>query len=158
MIKKPIISFVGYSNSGKTTLICKILNILSKDYKIAVIKHHGHFANKSSKDKIKDTDKFLLAGAKKVFLLIGDKSPENIINMLNKKNIDLIIIEGFKNFSYPKFYVKREEIKEIDYNLDNLVGMITDDITGLGYDNVWFNIDDIKGIINFIRCRFLKGE
>ncbi len=158
MDTKPVISFVGYSNSGKTTLICKILKEINKDYKIAVIKHHGHIENRNSIAEIKDTDRFLQSGAKEVFLLIGEESPEDIIKILSLKDIDLIILEGFKKLAYPKFYIKRENIKEIDYNLDNLIGIITDNIPDLVENDSCFNIDDIMNIIDFIKFRFLKGE
>lgn len=160
MNMKPVISFVGYANSGKTTLICKILKQMSKTYSIVVIKHHGHLENNEieSNLKEKDTDKFLQCGAKDVFLIVGDESPTKIIEKLNIINVDLIILEGFKKLSYPKFYIKRENIEKIDYNLDNLTGIITDDVSGTGFNNIWFNIDDINSIVDFINFEFLKGE
>ncbi|MDD2371714.1 MAG: molybdopterin-guanine dinucleotide biosynthesis protein B [Firmicutes bacterium] len=158
MIDKPVVSFVGYSNSGKTTLICKILNILCRNYKVAVIKHHGHIGKVNSGNEIKDTNLFLQSGAKEVFLCIGHETPEKIIENLNKRDIDLIILEGFKKLSYPKFYLKRENIKKIDYNLSNLIGVITDNLTDCRLVNICFNIDDIMNIVNFIKFRFLKGE
>lgn len=37
----PVISFVGRSNSGKTTYLIKLISELKKrGYKVAVIKHH----------------------------------------------------------------------------------------------------------------------
>jgi len=39
----PIVSFVGYSNSGKTTFLVKVITELKKrGYRIGVIKHDGH--------------------------------------------------------------------------------------------------------------------
>lgn len=154
----PIISFVGYSDSGKTTLIKKILEKLSKLYRIGVIKHHGHFDNNESNNSIKDTDIFINSGAKVVRLLIGDEKPdESIYEFLNLK-LDLIIIEGYKMLSYPKFYITRENIREIYYNKDNLIGIISDDIEDSKTSKVWFNINDVDNIIDFIKNSFLKGD
>ena len=59
---QPIISFVGHSNSGKTTLIEQIVRILSrKGYRVGVLKH-THGAIKADKRET-DTDRFRLAGA-----------------------------------------------------------------------------------------------
>lgn len=158
MNKIPIVSFVGYSNSGKTTMIKKILEKLSQKYKIGVIKHHGHTKELNTIDKKKDTDIFVSAGAKEVRLLIGDKNPNDTIQEYFDLKLDLIIIEGFKKLNYPKFYIKRENIKEIYYNEGMLLGIISDDITNPGGYKVWFNIDDVDNIVNYIKNRFLKGD
>ncbi len=158
MKKIPIVSFVGYSNSGKTTLIRKILELISQDYNIGVIKHHGHIDDKTSSRKIKDTEIFLKAGAKAVKLLVGDVKPDKIIAEYNSLGLDLIIIEGFKTLSYPKFYIKRENIKKIYYNEDMLLGIISDDQSNPSNNKIWFNINDVDNIIDFIKKRFLKGD
>jgi molybdopterin-guanine dinucleotide biosynthesis protein MobB len=154
----PIISFVGYSNSGKTTLIRKILEKLSHKYKIGIIKHHGHPDDKKNTGSIKDTDVFINAGAKIVRLLIGDVMPEDTIEEYRKSDLDLIIIEGYKKLSYPKFYIKRENIKEIYYNEDEVLGIISDDIEDKSNNKVWFNINDVDSIVDFIKNSFLKGD
>ena len=158
MLQKPILAFTGYSNSGKTTLIRKVLEKLSSQYKIAVIKHHGHADDKKSSGNIKDTEYFKKAGAAEVELIIGSYPIESAIENMNKKDIDLIILEGFKTMKFPKFFLKRENTKEMDCKLDNLIGIISDDkndkIDGL----IWFNIDDIDNIVNLIKNRFLKGD
>lgn len=158
MIKIPIISFVGYSNSGKTTLIGKVLEKLSKKYKIAVIKHHGHTDKRISKGNMKDTDIFIKAGAKEVRLLIGDLEPVDTIEEFNDLELDLIIIEGFKKLNYPKFYIKRENIKEMYYNKEELIGILSDDILDSSIYEVWFNINDVDNIVDFIKNKFLKGD
>ena len=38
-----ILQIVGYQNSGKTTLVGKIVHVLTEsEMKVATIKHHGH--------------------------------------------------------------------------------------------------------------------
>ncbi|MEK6682466.1 MAG: molybdopterin-guanine dinucleotide biosynthesis protein B, partial [Nitrospirota bacterium] len=61
----PIVSIVGRSNSGKTTLIEKIIPLLTKKgYRIATVKHcsHGFEMDKEGKD----TWKHKKAGAKTI--------------------------------------------------------------------------------------------
>lgn len=154
----PIISFVGYSNSGKTTLIRKILEKTSQQFKIGIIKHHGHIDSKKSNGNVKDTDVFIKAGAKVVKLLTGDSNPENLLDEYSQLELDLIIIEGFKNLSYPKIYIKRENIKEIYYNKEKLLGIVSDSINDKIENKVWFDINDVDSIVDFIKNSFLKGD
>jgi len=107
---QPIISFVGHSNSGKTTLIEQIVRNLSrKGYKVGVLKH-THGAIKADK-KGTDTDRFRLAGAS-ISSICDDKllvrfekaqghSPQAIVQALSK-GLDLLIIEGYKKEHFPK--------------------------------------------------------
>jgi len=106
----PIISVVGHSNSGKTTIIEQIVRILSrKGYRVGVLKH-THGAIKADKMGT-DTDRFRLAGAG-ISSICDDKmlvrfekaqghSPKAIVQALSKE-LDLLIIEGYKKEHYPK--------------------------------------------------------
>jgi molybdopterin-guanine dinucleotide biosynthesis protein B len=106
----PIISFVGHSDSGKTTLIESIVRILSrKGYRVGVLKH-THGAIKADKHGT-DTDKFRLAGAA-LSSICDDKllvrfekaqghKPQAIVYEL-AKGLDLLIIEGYKKEHFPK--------------------------------------------------------
>ncbi|MDO9390718.1 MAG: molybdopterin-guanine dinucleotide biosynthesis protein B [bacterium] len=107
---QPIISFVGHSNSGKTTLIEQIVRILSrKGYRVGVLKH-THGAIKADK-RGTDTDKFRLAGAgissitdDKLLVRFEDakKLTPKIIASALSRELDLLIIEGYKKESFPK--------------------------------------------------------
>lgn len=106
----PIISFVGHSNSGKTTLIEQLVRALSrKGYRIGVLKH-THGAIKADK-RGTDTDRFRLAGAT-ISSICDDKllvrfekaqghRPQAIVQAL-AKGLDLLIIEGYKREHFPK--------------------------------------------------------
>ncbi|MBI4726502.1 molybdopterin-guanine dinucleotide biosynthesis protein B [candidate division TA06 bacterium] len=107
---QPIISFVGHSNSGKTTLIKKIVRILNrKGYRVGVLKH-THGAIKADR-RGTDTDRFRLAGAK-ISSISDDKLlvrfenvkgliPKMVVSALSSE-LDLLIIEGYKKESFPK--------------------------------------------------------
>jgi len=107
---QPIISFIGHSNSGKTTLIEQIVrNLARKGYKVGVLKH-THGAIKADK-RGTDTDRFRLAGAR-ISSICDDKllvrfekasglSTKAIVQDLTKE-LDLLIIEGYKKEHFPK--------------------------------------------------------
>lgn len=106
----PIISFVGHSNSGKTTLIEQIVRILNrKGCRVGVLKH-THEAIKADR-RGTDTDRFRQAGARVSaicddtrlvrFEKAQDQSAKTIVRALAGE-LDLLIIEGYKKEHFPK--------------------------------------------------------
>ena len=110
MLKKPCIFCVsGVKNSGKTSLITKLVPALKKNaYRIGVIKHDGHDFEIDVENT--DTHKYRQAGSdavviysQKKFALIRPWETVKIELLLEfLQDVDLIIIEGLKNSSYPK--------------------------------------------------------
>jgi len=117
---QPIISFVGHSNSGKTTLIEQVVRILSrKGYRVGVLKH-THGAIKADR-RGTDTDRFRLAGAG-ISSITDDKllvrfekaaghRPKNIVRALSRE-LDLLIVEGYKKEHFPKVLFS-DELKAV---------------------------------------------
>jgi molybdopterin-guanine dinucleotide biosynthesis protein B len=132
----PIVGFVAYSGTGKTTLIEQLITFLTeRSYKVSVIKHtHHHFdIDKPGKDSYRHRE----AGASEV-LMISDQrwvlmhelrqNPEpNIEQQLSMLSpCDLVIVEGFKNANIPKIELWRFEHDEcaanpLKANQDNLI-------------------------------------
>lgn len=114
----PVISFVGRHNSGKTTVLTEVINHLSwLGYKVAVIKHVHHTLHI---EPLKDSEKLFQAGADFVMasspgLSIQyrrqDQEP-GFLEILDQVpgDMDLIIVEGFKNEALDKIEVLRREI------------------------------------------------
>ncbi len=113
-----IYSFVGYSNTGKTTYLEQLIEVLSqKGYKIAVLKHTSHqeafFLGRAEE---KDTDRHFLAGAKYVALagpsgysLVArqaEPDPQELIKHFS--DADFIFTEGYKSGPYHKIEVNKE--------------------------------------------------
>ncbi len=116
----PIVSIVGRSNTGKTTLIEGIIPELKKQgYRVATIKHnlHGFDVDREGKDSWRHRR----AGASTVvlaaprFIVVFDEPDreydikgiaENYI-----KDRDIIITEGFKGNPLPKIEVFRSALK-----------------------------------------------
>lgn len=110
-VGKPLIFAVsGYKNTGKTTLIQKIIPLLTeKGYAVAVVKHDGH----EFESDVPGTDsyKHQKAGAygTAVFsgnqFLVTKRIPEVTVEMLLSffTEADIILIEGMKDSDYPKY-------------------------------------------------------
>jgi molybdopterin-guanine dinucleotide biosynthesis protein MobB len=106
-----IIQVVGSSNSGKTTFIKNLIPELKKIGNVAVIKHLGdhtyHF------EEGKDTTIFFDAGADisvgmdshKAVVAIRKNTLEDVFSMLFDQGMDFVVIEGFKQRSFPKIVI-----------------------------------------------------
>jgi len=103
-----IIQITGLSNSGKTTFIKKLIPVLNKKGRVAVIKHladHEYLLEKG-----RDTTGFFDAGAEISAGIDGDKSVVTIRNnsldailaLLKVQRMDYVIVEGFKDRSFKK--------------------------------------------------------
>ncbi len=111
----PTIGFVGRSNSGKTTLIEKLLReFVRRGLRVAVVKHTMHRHVETDRPG-KDTYRYWEAGAAQTVLIAGDRvamtwraqepSVEEVLP--NIQGVDLIIVEGHKQADYPKIEVIR---------------------------------------------------
>ena len=102
-ILPPVISIVGKSESGKTTLIEQLLPELKRrGYRIGVVKHAHHGFDMDRKGK--DSYRHKQAGADTVMIaspgriaMIKDVRGERLDDLIPFfKDMDLLITEGFK--------------------------------------------------------------
>lgn len=162
--KNKIIAISGIKNSGKTTLITKLIPYLKKKgYKVATIKHDGHDFDCDVKNT--DTYKHLSSGAnataifsKNKYMIINKKQNQNEdIFLEHFKEMDIILLEGFKYSDYPKIEVVRKGIStESVCNLDTVLAIATDTDIKIGNINI-ININDIEIIGNII-ISHTRGE
>lgn len=130
-----IISAIGYSGSGKTYLIEKIIKKLRLELnlEVAVIKYiHEHRIDEEGKDSFT----FSKSGA--VFSIIKNKSEEtaiflkekinldDLVNWLNNSpfKLDVILFESFRNLPYPTILCVKD-LDEIKAQLNENVKMIS---------------------------------
>ncbi len=100
----------GYKHTGKTTLITKLLPILTdRGYKVAVIKHDGHEFEGDVPGT--DTYKHFQAGAYgtavfsqgKVLIHKRETGVDEKMLIHAFPEADIILLEGFKESDYPKY-------------------------------------------------------
>ncbi len=131
-----VISVVGRSNSGKTTLLEKLIVELKKrGYTVAAVKHSGsdfqldHPGKDSWRLSEAGSDAVLLASPHKLAYLQRASHPpscEEVIDFLGNR-FDFILIEGFKESSIPRIEVHRKELGGLISLPEKLLAVVTDE-------------------------------
>ncbi len=160
----PVLPFVGKSNSGKTTLMEKIIAELRQDgYRVGVVKHHGHATNIDQPGK--DSWRHARAGAVKVVLsspiqiaLFAKINRELSLTEVVKQyltDVDIVLVEGYKWSAYPKIEIsRRERSTQLLCQPDELVAVVADhpvDVSGVPV----FDLHDHHAITAFIIQNYL---
>lgn len=153
----PLITIVGHSNSGKTTLIEKLIPELKRrGYRVGTIKHTHHGFSMDQKGK--DTYRHRAAGADAVLaaspgqIALVKSMPEiNIDSLLPYfQDMDLVLVEGFKQENKPKIEVFRSQINQSQLFPDDdlLVAVVTDSLYSARVPV--FQFEDIEAICDLI--------
>ena len=162
----PIVSIVGRSNTGKTTLIEKLIPELKRrGYRVATIKHNIHGFDIDHKGK--DSWRHKKAGARLTVIasahqvaVVEDVVRDYELSELRDRyirDVDIILSEGFKINPHPKIEVFRSDLnhKFLCTKEDNLIAVMSDRPVERGVPCV--DINDIEILANLIEERFLKG-
>ena len=151
-MKQKIIAVSGVKNSGKTTLLTRLIpELKARGISCAVIKHDGHgFA---ADREGTDTCRMLAAGAMGAAIFDGEKFQAVKYAAVNEEDLfalypeaDLILLEGFKWTHYPKLELVRKGVSEQSVCApDTLLALITDTHVRLP-DVPTYALDDVDGI------------
>ncbi len=113
-----VFGVAGYKNTGKTTLVARLIAALSDEgFKVGAIKHdrHGFFAH----PKGTDSAQFALSGAKHTIVaddqghvamdLMQDEPSqvERLLSMMT--GVDIVIVEGFKTTPMKKWVLIEQD-------------------------------------------------
>ena len=163
----PIVSFVGRSNSGKTTLIERVIpELVRAGYKVATVKHAGHGFDLDTEGK--DSWRHKRAGASSVMVLskgsmamfadVSDQMRvEDVRDRFLDPTYDLIIAEGWKHEGYPKIVIVREQIGEIPVSSEGLLAVVSDKPVELSSVPL-FGLDDVVGVAALIMKQFPRSQ
>ena len=160
-----IISIVGKSGTGKTTLLEKLITeLVKKGYRVATIKHnlHGFEIDHEGKDSYrhKKAGAFMtIVSSPHQFALIQDVDHDHTLEEIRDsyvKGADIILTEGFKVNSFPKIEIHRSALQRplLYQKEDNLLAVASDE--KLNTDVPCININDAKSIAGLIENKFLK--
>ena len=163
LIKGNIISICGRKNSGKTTFISNLVEILKgKGLKIGVIKHDGHDFKLEDNT---DTGKFYKAGTDIIGIFSDYKymiykneyiKIEKLLEYFHE--MDLIIIEGLKDSDFDKFEIIRNENSSKIITKKKLKGIITDIEQMKEQFKNYFTIKDIEIFAEFLIDNYIASK
>jgi molybdopterin-guanine dinucleotide biosynthesis adapter protein len=162
-MKTKIISIAGKSNSGKTTLLERLIfELNSRGYKIGSAKHtHDNF----DFDKPgKDSWRHKRAGAKATLVVADTKIAlvkEDARSEIDKmqtflRDMDLILAEGFKQHPLEKIEIFRTDSDHkapLCLEDPNLIAFVTD--SEYRPQVPVFGLDDVQEIASFIEKKYL---
>ena len=169
MERKRIVAISGVKNSGKTTLICRLLEIFKeKGLRVAVLKHDGH----DFEPDVPGTDTYrqLQAGAygtvvfsKGKYMLVKQQPQITEKELLEFfPEADLILLEGFKYSNYPKIEIVRKGNSESVCNPKRLMAIATNldaeerEALSIPEDVPLFELDNAKSIAEFILSDYFR--
>ena len=179
-----IIAIIGLKNTGKTTLVAKIVEeLVKRGYHVGTVKHSHHGFDLPGKDTWKHQDagaELVVGSGKGTFFNFKDEMDiDSILNHMKfLEDLDYIVLEGFKDVKYAKistsplkdkYIIANVNVLEVDdEEIHSLVNLIEERSYGLiqefnckkcGYDNCEEYIKaKIIGHANNIQCKTESEE
>ena len=163
----PIVSIVGTSNSGKTTLIEKLVAELTRrGFRVATIKHshHGFEIDHEGKDSWRHKQAgavaTVLASPGRIALIEDAAKDYDLVEIrdLYIRNADIILAEGYKRNPHPKIEVYRTDLmrERLCGPGDNLIAVAAD--KPVSPEVPWFEWNDAAGLSDLIVERYLSDK
>jgi molybdopterin-guanine dinucleotide biosynthesis protein B len=115
----PVIAIVGWKNSGKTTLVTKLIaEFVTRGVRVASLKHAHHIfeidhpGTDSFRHRQAGASAVAVVSARRVALVreIEEREEPTFDEILAQLGpADLVIVEGYKSLPLPKIEVRRRE-------------------------------------------------
>jgi molybdopterin-guanine dinucleotide biosynthesis adapter protein len=161
----PLIGVAGWKNSGKTTLVVRLVEELTaRGFKVATIKHAHHGFRIDAEDT--DSARHRRAGARQVAIVSGrrwaltseikDKPEPSLDEMIAKLDpCDVVIVEGYKRAAIPKIEARRTAAASHVPLADtdpNVIAVAADHAVG-SEQPPHYALDDSAGLADLICAR-----
>jgi molybdopterin molybdotransferase len=162
----PIVSFVGKSDAGKTTLLERLVPLLRmKGYRVGTVKHdvHGFDIDHEGKDSWRHKQAgactVVISSPHKVSVIKDVDAEESLDGLASAyfQDADIILTEGYKRQDKPKIEVFRSGVhaEPLCAKDDRLAALVSD--TPLDFGVPRFELNDIKGLADFVEETFLRA-
>ncbi len=159
----PIITFVGKSGVGKTTLLEKVIAALkSRGYRVGTIKHHTH-SNFDIDIPGKDSWRHAQAGSDHVIIVAPEKvasirKPDHELTLdeaaAEMTDVDIILVEGYKQAGKPTIeVVRKEHYPKLMCDPKQIVALVTDGEFPI--ETPHFGLNDVEGVVGFLVERYM---
>jgi molybdopterin-guanine dinucleotide biosynthesis protein B len=156
-----IIGLAGWQNSGKTTLLAKVIpRLVARGRTVSTVKHahEGFDIDQPGKDshthRLAGATEVLIGSAKRFALmheLRGAPEPSLKELLVRLAPVDLVIVEGYKTHSHPKLEVHRACVgKPLLYPGDSWIVALASDRPLPGATVPVIGLDDIETIADVL--------
>ncbi len=159
----PLLGFAAFSGTGKTTLLTKLLPLLTaKGIRVGMVKHSHHDIEMDQPGK--DSYRLRKAGACQMVLASPHRSiifaekdeqkePKLVdqLNWLDLTQLDLVLVEGFRHEAFPKIELHRPSLNKplLCQQDPNIIAIATDkQLTNI--DLPQFDLNNIEQIAAFV--------
>ena len=161
-MSSPVFGVTGWKNSGKTTLVTRLVSELTgRGFSVSTIKH-AHHAFDIDKEGT-DSHRHREAGAREVMIVSGNRwalmhelrgedEPPMVQAIERVSPCDLILVEGYKRERHPKIEARRRDSTKsglLAPDDPTIVAVAADHETDAG-GLPRFDLDDISAMADFI--------
>ncbi len=163
--RPPVLCFVGRKNSGKTTLMEKVIaGLKAAGHRVAAVKHDAHRFEIDHPGK--DSYRFSAAGAditvissrEKTAVVLHHREEIPLESILSRfvEGVDIILAEGYKASRFPKIEVHRKATGEplIDPPPPGLIAVATDERVDTAVPQL--DIHDSERLVELIQEKYLR--
>ena len=158
-----IIGITGWKDVGKTHYASLIIKLLVKrGYKVGSVKHaHNDFdIDKPGTDSFKHREagssQVIISSSKRWAKIIenNNKKEKSLDELIEEfKDIDIVVVEGFKNENHPKIEILGNGFININREINNVIAIVSDELDD---NNIpVFKKNDTEGLTKFIINKIL---
>lgn len=162
---RPLLGFVAYSGTGKTTLLEQVIpELRRRGIRTALIKHAHHDFDIDTPGK--DSHRLRKAGASQVMVasskrwaLINENDTQEpepqlgaLLKQLDPDRFDLLLVEGFKHEAYPKIELWRSALGKPLLCTDDahIIALACDKVPEAKLDIPRLDMNNIDELADFI--------
>ncbi len=162
----PVLSIVGKSSSGKTTIIEKLIpELRGRGRRVGSVKHapHGYDADKRGKDswrhKKAGADAVIVASPDRIVLEMPEDGNSLDAVIAHFPEVDIILTEGYKRENRPKIEIFRAQPHPEPLRLDPPpIALVTDSETDAYPETPRFGLEAIAELADLIEKTFLETD
>ncbi len=160
----PIVSIVGKSDSGKTTVMERLVaELVGRGYRVATAKHHAHEFDIDVPGK--DSWRHAQAGA--TVTMVSSPKGLGVMRRMDREadldelareagDVDILLTEGYKREGRVLIEVSRDARSDsLVCDPAQLTAVITDGVRDVG-DVPTFALDDVREVADLIAERFIE--
>lgn len=158
-----VLGVVGWSGSGKTTMLTALLpRLVARGLSVSTVKHvhHGFDMDRPGKDSFRHREagarEVLISGAQRWALLHEVAGPEpDLPALLTRLSpVDLVLVEGFKTHPFPKLEVYRPALgKPPIWPEDADIQAVACDVPLPGCPRVVLPLNDADAVLAWVLTR-----